>query len=803
MNRLMILLAGLLLALPVTAQQTLKEGMDALQKRYAIHFVYDATLPLGQPVQGKALDARQLNTNLKRLFKNSGIGFEIRKKQVILFREKERKAVSSRRLRSLSEVQLLDSAKVTDWRHGPVQQPAQDILALSPRMLEETPLILGEKDVLKALQLLPGAQAANEGFSGISVRGGYADENLFLLDQVPLYQPEHLFGIFSAFPPEAVGGVKLYKGSFPARYGGRASSIVDVWTEPGNPDRLRGSFTVGLLADNLHLDGPLGERTRFSVSGRLLHTLLAEPVLQLMPWSGNYWFYDLHARLDHRLGDKDRLSLTLYNGTDHFRYKYNQYTYRHEYDENFAAYDIWTAHPEQEYLSWGTTQASLHWAHGDNGETSVSWNGNFLRSRMEKGEVPEGDAEPAGVFSDVETGTSLGGLQFRTQWKAGAFLLGAQYQFLRFGRDGQKGHRWRTLDGVRQWDTLVVRTIGEQYPAHEAALFAEGDFSLGEQVRIAPGLRLSLFHAMGKTWLNPEPRLQVRWTLPGSWRLEAGYARMVQYHHRIPAGFTTLPTDSWQPVSPDVPPLIADQFSVGGQYHGLHGWEFSAELYYKALQGTVEYRHSYAPLGVEYSLWAHSVASGVGRAYGMELLARKTAGRLTGWLGYTLSKTERRFPDGDINEGAWFPATTDRRHRINLGATYAFNNRIELNLAWTFASGNPVTIPTRWAPLLESRYQKTGFAIAPSRNNHRLGPIHRADISVHFRKPLRRGERVWTIGLYNLYGAKNPELISYRSSHQIKGNDIGYFPDIPENTLFALKTSFLLFVPTVSFTRYF
>lgn len=345
----LLLLAGAV----AQAQATLKEGMQQLQHRYGVSFVYDGTLPVEQPYGGRALEGRKLERDLVRLFRGSGIEWQVRGKQVIL--KVKRQEIAAWEEPGVPMTDVLDSAKVVDVRQPLLSESAPGRMTLSERTIRKMPALLGERDVLKALQLLPGVQPVHEGLSGISVRGGYADENLILRDGIPLYGAEHMLGIVSIFPPEAVRDVSLYKSAFPARFGGRVSSVIDVRSADGNDRRLRGSVTVGLLTDKVHVDGPLGNRTTFSVSGRLLHSLLAEPILKQKEGSSNYWFYDLDASLKHRLGPADALRLTFYSGQDRFRT--DRTPDREERTVHHMAFD------------WGKTLAALSWQHGPDGQS--------------------------------------------------------------------------------------------------------------------------------------------------------------------------------------------------------------------------------------------------------------------------------------------------------------------------------------------------------------------------------------------------------------------------------------------------
>lgn len=803
MKKAFVFILATMISLPAFSQKTLREGMQQIKDRYGVTFIYGSGIDLDREYTGKPLPGKTLRKDLFTLFEDTGIDVSIKKNQVIL---KKKKEPAPRPETSLSEVQLLDSAKIVDWQRPLLSHPSAGALGISDHTVKTAPVILGERDVLKTLQMLPGVQAATEGFSGLSVRGGYADQNLVLLDGVPFSQAEHAFGLFSAFPAESVSGATLYKGDFPARYGGRMSSVLAMESSPGNADSLRWGFSVGLIADKIHADGPLGDKFRFSVAGRALHTVLAEPVLALLPEKANYWFYDIHARLDYKAGRDDNIFLSVYNGQDWYRTRYSYVEYSHRYDGNYAAYNDWTTNSDSHDLRWGTTSASLHWEHGKSGRTVLSWRASGMHTLEKSFEQINTDDIHLLETTNASSGSS-GEYEalLKTDWSSGIFNYGAWASRHTFNTGGVYSVNKKTLDSAILFDSRDTYVSPESMSVLDAGAYVGADIVLGHGFSLAPGLRLSLFRSLGTTFVNPEPRFMAEWS-DSTWSFGTGYSRMVQYYHRIPAGYTMLPTDVWRPASASVPPARGNHYSVNALYKGLPGWDFSVELYLKTMSGVAEYLQEYAPNGSAYSDWADMVASGEGAGYGAEFLLRKTSGLLTGWLGYTLSRSEMVFPDGSINGGVPYPASTDRRHRINIFVSYAPGEHIDMALAWTFASGAPVTAPERYCYVeremtatnrnwLQSGYYSSG------RNSFRLPPVHRADFSINFHKPCRRGTRTWTFGLYNLYGAQNPDFVLLGWTQAAYPDRQGYHPELPEGTLYLDATTVLMFIPTISFTR--
>ena len=803
MKKILFILLSLAVCIQLDAQSTLKEGMEILRQRYGISYIYDSSLPVYQSCRGKKPDGKGLQGDLCSLFEDSGIEYVIKGRQVIL---KRKKPASLEEMSILSEVELLDSSIVVDWRMPILTHPEAGALGITRLTVEQAPVLLGEKDVLKTLQMLPGVQAAAEGYSGISVRGGYSDESLILLDGVPIMQPDHFLGLFSIFPAEVVGDATLWKGNFPAKYGGRASGVVDLQSASGNREKWRGGFSVGLLADKFYADGPIGKKLSLQASGRILHTFLAQPVTAKMDQAGNYWFYDINARLDWYVTERDRITFSGYNGYDFFDMHENWYKYEHTYDENYAAYDIRTNQYDKNRYGWGTSMARITWMHSETGRTTLALSNARMKTYSDSRWEYNKDGIHSGKELQFGAATSQTDIMLRTDWSLGIFSFGGEFSRHFLGSDGLSSLQTETdPEGV---STSIPSTVvkPETVPANEAAVYAGASVPIGNRLSVNPGLRLSLFNSMGVTWVRPEPRFYVKWTSGNGWEADAGYSRMVQYFHRIPSGYSSFPTDSWHPVSGSVPPLISNQFSLCGRYEGIPGWEFSAELFYKLQNGVVDYLNSYATLGTSQADWARSVASGKGRGMGMELMARKTSGALTGWLGYTLSGSTRVYPVGSINNGMPFPSSTDRRHRINFCATWAVNEAVDITIAWTFASGSPITLPLRAATVYdETRSEDSVIYIqyASSRNNYRLPPVHRADISVNLRKPMKNGDRVWTFGLYNFYGAQNPDFFQRLSTTDLVIGSDSYYPDMLPGTPFLRTYSYIMFIPTISFTRNF
>ena len=846
MKKVLLVIAGCLLALTLDAQTSLRQRMDEVSKRFDVSFIHESSLNLDYECRsGELLPV--LEDNLKEMFGSTSIKWSVRGRYVSLkaavrytLRGHVTDLLSSETLisagvftgrsgtitnefgfysitldegeyeftfsyigyetRSL-HVKLdkdkvlnialrpdarLDAAIVTGRAETGVQATRSGAIDIPRSVLDNSPVLLGEKDVLKTIQTLPGVQGGMDGFSGIFVRGGSDDENLLLLDGVPVYNAAHAFGIFSVFTPESVKKVTLYKSDFPARYAGRASSVVDVRTNDGDMNSMHGAVTVGIMTDAVHLEGPLDDgKTSFSVSGRLVHSLLFSPLMKAFDVPANYWFYDLNGKINHRFSDKDRLYLGIYRGNDHLGLD-------EEYESTFGG-ETRIDEKEETRMKWGNTIGTFRWNHvfgrrlfSNTTAFINSYHGSFGQSSL----------------NDYHGKMLNGYLEERFRFSSGIFDVGAKTDFdwnptpehsVKFGA-AVTSHRYhpdsnvsavfsKTGDSALR-DTLYTNASSVQR-GFEASVYAEDDFSVGEKLKIDAGVHLSLFATQGKSYLSPQPRLSLRYAMTDDLALKGGYARMAQYIHKLSSSNISLPTDLWVPITKDIRPLVTDQVSSGVAFLGIKGWELTAEAYWKWSENVLEYKDA-AANGSAAAEWSEAVEMGSGRAYGVELLARKTDGPATGWLSYTWSHTDRIFRDGSINAGKWFPYRYDRRHVITAFANYHFEKGIDFSALWTFASGGAMTLPTRSFSVMDYDGDVINVPYVETRSNYRLPADHRLDLSVNFTKQKHRGERTWNVGVYNVYARKNPNIV-----------DI----DIERNVAVRIrKYSFLICIPSISYT---
>ena len=696
----------------------------------------------------------------------------------------------------------IKEAVVTARKEAGLHSTNTGALEVPQNALESMPALFGEKDVLKSLQYLPGVQGGSTGSSGVYVRGGGPDENLILLDDIPLYSVNHMFGIFSVFTPEAVKKVTLFKGSFPARYGGRLSSVIDVRTNDGNMKEFHGLVSVGMLSDRVHLEGPIvRDQTSFSLSGRVLHSFLFTPVLRLFDVPANYWFGDVNGKITHRFGNDDRLIASVYHGRDRFLVHYDN-SNEQPYDPEFVRKEDTDAN-----MDWGNTVGALRWNHAFGSKlfanTTLAYNHYEMDvdMRYNNNYIFRGNESQERMEVRYDSGINDVDIKIDFDYDPvpeHLIKFGAEYVYHNFRPQTATLKEKETAGKETLIDTTMNMASGGTLIGHEASVYIEDDFVIGQRLSFNPGVHISLFHTQGKTYPSLQPRFSGRFDVGGGVSVKASYARMSQYVHLLASTDISLPTDLWVPITKDIKPETADQWSLGTYWDAGSGWEFSLEGYYKDMHNVLEYKDGMSVI-ITSTGWDGKVSMGLGRAYGMELFIQKKTGNTTGWLGYTLAKSDRRFPDGSINRGEWFPFKYDRRHDVSLVVNHKFNDRIDVSGSWKFFTGGVTTLTTREFTTVDINGNSHDTDYVTARGNYRLPPTHTLNLGVNFHKQKRRGERIWNISLYNAYNNMNPDFV-------YKGYDVQYEEgsyQIKREGIKITKITVLPILPSFSYTRKF
>lgn len=646
----------------------------------------------------------------------------------------------------------------TEVEDESVRSLAMGAIRVNRQVLRTLPVLLGEADVVKTLQLTPGVASGTEGMSSLFVRGGAADENLFLLDGNPVYSVGHIGGFFSAFNPESVQEMSFYKAGFPARYGGRLSSIVDVSTREGNLREYHGNASIGLISGTVSLEGPIvKDRTSFHFSLRRSWVdVLAAPAFALYnrirkkdgeSLRLRYALHDLNLKLVHYFTPRNKVYLTVYNGLDRFKLL----------QKHFPKKDKDRIFEDKSDISfrWGNLQVAGGWKRIYNDRWSGEITAFFTSYRSNLGRsdrTVSGKEGEEGYVVEESAASDRQGIRDISLRPVFDYRASARHR-LRFGGEYFARSVSPLSDSPAVW-------------GHEGALFVEDDWSAFSFLRLRGGVRLGLFAGEGKVYTSLEPRVSLRWLMSRRLSFKASYSRMSQGVQRVNNTFLDLPTDAWMPATDRLKPRLSDQYSAGFYYALPPGWELSMEGYYKRMQHLLEYKDDYFLLPPSVP-WEEKLTAGSGRGYGVEWLVRKTKGRLTGWAGYTLSWADRRF--AGLNGGQRFPSRYDNRHKLNIVGMYKLSERVELSAAWTYSSGNHITLSVEdYEELpgpaegdnLSYLFSKDDISLYEGRNNYQLPAYHRLDLGVRIYRPKKNGRMgIWQVSLYNAYSRMNPVMV--------------------------------------------
>ncbi|MDR1200139.1 MAG: TonB-dependent receptor [Tannerellaceae bacterium] len=659
---------------------------------------------------------------------------------------------------------------------------------LSSGHIRKVPVLFGEPDLLRCLQRQPGVASGTEMLGGMFVRGGNQDENLFLIDGIPLYNTNHVVGLFSTFNPDVVKNVDFYKGSFPARYGGRLSSVTDVRLKDGDMQNYHGNVSLGLLMAKANVEGPIvKDRTSFNIAfRRTWFDAITAPIFAIankVDKNGNkkftgYSFYDLNAKINHLFSPKSRLYANFYMGQDRLRstdwYKTN--------DKRYGQELIWR---------WGNIVSSLNWAYVFNQKLFGNFKASYsqFKSKMIDDNITIYNPYlPEYNFPKEKYYWHHSGIQdvgFRSDFDYSPM---PQHR-IRFGLD----YLYHTYTPEDKYTTMIVDDVVSEQNyelsysepsvyAHEWSIYVEDDWLLADRWKANAGVRLATYHVEEKNYLSFQPRLSVRYLINNDLSLKASYTKMDQYVHQLSNTFASLPSDIWVPVTSKVKPMNAHQVSVGTYYNLKKKYDFSIEGYYKKMNNLIEYQDN-ALLFPDYVGWDEKVSIGSGRSYGVELMARKPEGRTSGWIAYTLSWSDRIFNDKQVNGGERFPFKYDNRHKLNLTAIHKFNSKVDLSASWTYASGNRVTVPLEGYLSDAGPNGETHVEYVLGRNAAKLGDYHRLDLSLNIYQPKEKGRMgIWNISLYNAYCRMNPFYIKqsyFKGNGKFSTYQKGLVPIIP------------------------
>jgi hypothetical protein len=695
------------------------------------------------------------------------------------------------------------SAKVLSSQMSTLELPMQKV--------NSAPFLLGETDVIKLLQLMPGVTPGMEGSSGLYVRGGGPDQNLILLDGVPVYNANHLFGFYSVFNSDAIQSVTLTKGGLPARYGGRLSSVLDIRMKEGNMKEFRGTASVGIISSKLTIEGPiLKDKTSFILSGRRTYLdALSYPVQLLANKSPDgtdltgYYFYDVNAKINHKFSENSRLFISAYTGRD-------RYFKKSKYERSDTAIKFIHKSKSIDELEWGNITAAARWNYLISNSTFSNLTLIYSRYRY-RTNVENTDFYQRPVKEEIVKST----VDYMNRYTSSIRDYGLKWDL---ENASFTGHSFRaglsntvhyfTPGLTIFWDrgsasTKIDTAFGnKELLTDEFYIYAEDDFDLGARMKVNAGIHYSGFYTSGKYYQSFEPRLSARYLVNEDLSFKASYTRLKQYDHLLSNTSVGLPTDMWVPSTSIVRPQKSWQISSGIEWNIGNGYELTSEIYYKGMSDLIAYGDG-ASYFSTFSSWEEKVETGSGKAYGLEVVIQKTQGKFTGWIGYTLARSTRKF--ASISFGREFPYTYDRRHDLSVVMNYRFNDRIDISGTWVLASGNMITLSqekymcmqglnTMW--LLRTGYFKRSeltndMGIVEHfdlRNNFRMPAYHRLDVGVNFKKARKRFDRILSLGAYNAYNRLNAFYVYYT------------YEDNPTMEMVLYKVTLFPFIPYIRYS---
>lgn len=681
---------------------------------------------------------------------------------------------------SLSTIKEL--AEVTVTANRSIEQSSSGTIELQMDKVNKLPIILGEKDVMRVLQLLPGVKSGGEASSGIYVRGGSPDQNLILLDGVPIYNASHLFGFFSTFNSDAISGVTLIKGGFPSRYGGRVSSVLDMRMKEGNMKHFNVEGSVGVIASRLLVEGPIVEnKTSFAVSGRRTYIdALYRPFLIAMEdVDAGYFFHDFNAKIQHKINDKHHLYLSGYFGLDKIFIRAKPDVY---YDQDGTSYKDVT----RSALEWGNSIGALRWNYRIGPKLFMNTTATVSKYHFNIGLNSQTDIKYTDGSKGKEVikfGYNSGILDYGL--KSDLTFLPNTKHTIRFGaaetyHTFSPGITYFTFQSGNQ--NQSEKTGSNIQHSHELSIYVEDDFQITERLKVNYGIHHSSFLSNGTFYHVPQPRLSGNFQLDTKSSIKFGASRMAQFLHLLSNTGIGLPTDLWVPATNQTKPVLAHQYSLGYYRELPKDMLFSVEGYYKKMNNLIQYKEGVSFIGGSQD-WQERVTVGQGWAYGVEFFVEKRRGDWTGWLGYTLSWSERQFDE--LNQGKKFFHRYDRRHDMSFVLTYTINETWDIGMVFVFGTGNAMTLGTQVYSadpnnvLLDYFYEPdvTNF---DQMNDYRMPAYHRMDLGVNRKKNKKYGTSVTSFSIYNVYNRQNPFMITRGFVNNNPAlTQISLFPIIP------------------------
>lgn len=759
-------------------QRTIRQEMELLHQKWGVSFLYDGNLKLDVPYRGPSVLYLTLDRALKLLLKDTNIEGKVNGKYILLrMRDKVEKGNKEDEyfvMKNLSEVKVIGSI------HSPVLSAQTGKKTLTAADLDAEYSLLSSPDVIKMIQRFSGVSEGIELSSGMYVHGGNEDENLFIIDDMPLYQTNHSLGLFSAFNTDVIREVDFYKSGFPARYNGRLSSVMDVRTQDGDLNEYHGTYSIGLLDGRFQMEGPIVKgKTSFNFGlRRSWMDVVTTPLLALANKGSEdkvklaYAFHDINGKITHVFSDRSKTHLSVYSGVDNYKVvDESQWAIEKSYTEN--------------HLNWGNLNTVLHWDYRVSDDWSAHFSGIYTHNRSSFRYVDEEkmryDNDGFKVVDQVEnsyksTITDVG-------WKAGfdyrpnshhKVCFGVNYFNHRFMPQRISKHFYYSSEE----DTMRIAG-GKVVGANEVSFFVEDEMNVSGLFNVNLGANVSLFKVDGKCFKYVDPRLAFKFQLNGQSSLKLSYTQMTQFVHRVTNTYLEMPTSYWVPTTKELKPSRANQLAIGYYAQMSPNCFWSVEGFYKYSNRLLQYGHwlGVAPPATN---WNENIMVGSGQSYGVEVDGMYKKGKVSVEAAYTLSWSKRKFSE---LYDKWYFDKFDNRHRLNVTARYKASDKVQWYAAWTFHSGNRMTLPTQYVNLPVNSGEAGAIDYIYEQPNNVVLPVyHRLDVGVDFRRrTAKNNERIWNISIYNAYCRQNTMYVKIKQQEDgtFVAKSKGLIPVIP------------------------
>jgi hypothetical protein len=683
--------------------------------------------------------------------------------------------------RNILDEVVVSAEKATTYE----RRKEMSVVSVPVSKVTAMPALGGESDILKSLQMMPGIQAGSEASSGLYVRGGSPDQNLMVIDDVPVYYVNHLGGFVSTFNSDAINNMKLVKGGFPAHYGSRLSSVVDVKMKEGNMKEFHGSGMVGMISSKIMVEGPIKkETTSYMLSvRRFMYDLITRPLTKATSINGTsvgYNFYDLNAKINHIISPKDRLYLSFYSGGDKILTKQ-----KIQKDVN------------KMNLEWGNLLGSFRWNHLYGNKLFSNFTLYSTRYRLVNDFATTFTANDVKRKASASYWSGIVDLSLKADFE---YYVNQNYK-MKFGGTSIYHHFNPNTTSYNSFENnaAIDTSFGsKKQNGFENAIYLENEISIGTRLFTNFGFRVSNYQTPNRNYNSFEPRFLTTYLLGKNTVLKASYSLMNQYIHLLTGSGPNMQNDIWVPVTDTISPSLSKQYAVGLEKSFRDEmFEVSLEVYHKTMNNLITYKDGVATLPSGSDWQTQVETNGKGRSYGLEFLFQKSRGYATGWIAYTYSKTTRQFENK--NYGNPYPFKYDRTHDISVVYLQKIKSNIQFSATWVYGTGNPYTLAAAQYKMISDVNNKYLFhgQVYNDLNSYRMRSYHKLDVGISFNKTVKRGERTWSFNLYNLYNRQNPYY--YFLSYSYQFDEIGNL--IPELTKRVLKQqSYFPIIPSFSYS---